>query len=370
MSVSSPTPFSSKATQIAALSFNKKAPLRSYESVCAYIEVNKDIWFKKLDENPTLVEKHRKNADRAYSIYISRNSQTGKNQCFIHLGSSAYIGSGYYKVVTEAIEYETLSVASFAKSRLTEKSEGALNLNLKLLADRETYMFQRFPQVPELLQSLMIHDTVNSENIPQRIYVTPYSNIGDMEKAPKDLKLSEKYTIILDVVKALYVMHTTGHVHRDIKPANVLLHDTSSQNGHSDKRCIRAKLCDYGFSKKIEENDTLFMLTPLYTSPERFLVAADMDEKTSDVWSLGITLHEFFYLNHPFESLFELYYRVDRSKLNTAIKNHISTKYLEPSNRNSIDHLIWSMLRHNGKDRITVETAYDRLLDMQSIYNT
>jgi len=368
MSISSNDVGFSKACQIAELSFDKTISIEEHNRVCQYIEANREHWATQLNADPHLVLKQRKNKERCFSVYISRNQVTGNNQYFINLGKIAEIGRGAYKVVTEAIEYETLLVAGLAKTKLSEHYDlTEINPRLFDLADREAYILHRFPHVPELLQSLLTKDFQNSDGVSRRVYITPYSNIGDMlEDAPKDLTDAEKYLIILDVVKGLYEMHITEHVHQDIKPGNILLHDYNP----SGQRCIRAKLGDFGFSKKIGVNDDQELATPLYTSPEKLQFNNDPAlAKPSDIWSLGITSCEFFYNKHPCEYLYERYYSRNRKILSAQLKNYIDA-IPEPQDTNSMGHFIWSMLRHAPEERITIETAYQKLLKMKPMYDT
>ena len=91
----------------------------------------------------------------------------------------------------------------------------------------------------------------------------------------------------LDLAAGLAHAHEHRIVHRDIKPANVLLPRQARARG-------RAVLCDFGLSKRIDELTSLtttgsLVGTPHYMSPEQFLDAKRVDER-SDVFSLAMTL--------------------------------------------------------------------------------
>ncbi len=87
--------------------------------------------------------------------------------------------------------------------------------------------------------------------------------------------------------------HEAGVVHRDIKPANLFL--ARSRDGS-----IVVKLLDFGIARMRDpmtpQNFSLtatgsMLGSPLYMSPEQALGKKTLDHRT-DLWSLGIVLHE------------------------------------------------------------------------------
>ena len=84
-------------------------------------------------------------------------------------------------------------------------------------------------------------------------------------------------------------MHEKKVVHRDIKPSNILM-----------TRLGVVKLCDFGVSGELVNSIAgTFTGTQYYMAPERAM--GEGYSITSDVWSLGITLHEFAFLKYPFQ---------------------------------------------------------------------
>jgi mitogen-activated protein kinase kinase len=87
-----------------------------------------------------------------------------------------------------------------------------------------------------------------------------------------------------------YLYRTHRIMHRDIKPSNVLVNSRGE-----------IKLCDFGVSSELEGSvaDT-FVGTGTYMAPER-IQGAQYTVK-SDVWSVGLTLHELAIGKFPFSS--------------------------------------------------------------------
>ncbi|AKV00995.1 serine/threonine protein kinase [Labilithrix luteola] len=106
---------------------------------------------------------------------------------------------------------------------------------------------------------------------------------------------------VLQAAEALAEAHLAGIVHRDIKPSNLWL-------SHRPDGSPRVKVLDFGISKLIEPSTTNTKLTqtqsvfgsPTYMSPEQIRSAKHVDQRT-DVWALGVVLHELLSASLPFE---------------------------------------------------------------------
>jgi serine/threonine-protein kinase len=103
----------------------------------------------------------------------------------------------------------------------------------------------------------------------------------------------EAIEYVLQACEALAEAHVAGIVHRDLKPANLFL--TRRADGSP---CV--KVLDFGISKAALSNDpaghaltqtSAVLGSPSYMAPEQLKSARQVDART-DIWALGIILHE------------------------------------------------------------------------------
>jgi serine/threonine-protein kinase len=120
----------------------------------------------------------------------------------------------------------------------------------------------------------------------------------------KRLPVGDAVDYVLQVCEGLAEAHAVGIVHRDLKPANLFI--TRKSDGTN-----LVKILDFGISKALmvegQANAVPITATqgvmgsPHYMSPEQVRKPKTVDTR-SDIWSLGVILHEFLTGTPPFAS--------------------------------------------------------------------
>ncbi len=158
---------------------------------------------------------------------------------------------------------------------------------------------------PNIIQ--VIDKGISDEKLPY--FVMAYIKSVSLETIlPRsDVNLSRKLDILIQLCSALAYAHRNDIVHRDIKPANVLV----DYDG-------RAYLMDFGIAgyftsnKKITDDENnkpaseMIMGTGAYMAPEQ-LEGISHTSYLSDIYSLGVLIHEFIYGVTPIHATRQTY---------------------------------------------------------------
>ena len=107
-------------------------------------------------------------------------------------------------------------------------------------------------------------------------------------------------SMVRDVARAIHLAHERGIVHRDLKPENIFLARSS------EDRTVTPKILDFGIAKQAGRPPEPTMTatgavlgSAAYVSPEQAAGGSDIDRR-SDVWTLGVLLHECLCGSLPF----------------------------------------------------------------------
>ncbi|MEC9373801.1 MAG: serine/threonine-protein kinase, partial [Planctomycetota bacterium] len=107
----------------------------------------------------------------------------------------------------------------------------------------------------------------------------------------------ERVELMIEVCAAVHAIHTNGVLHRDLKPANILV-------ARGEGRA-RAKVIDFGASAFVDSTQSIAAEGPrvvgtlAFLAPE-LLARAERGDARSDVFALGVILHELLTGSHPF----------------------------------------------------------------------
>ena len=151
--------------------------------------------------------------------------------------------------------------------------------------------------VSELLDGIMLDDLLAGKLTNKRGEPMPFAQklYNDYQRDPYHFATY----IIRNVLSGLMALHDAGYIHRDIDPTNIMI----TSNGH-------IKLIDFGIAKQMQSLTTndksltvagVFMGKPEYAAPELILGDIKSQDKTTDIYAVGIMLFQFVVGTLPFE---------------------------------------------------------------------
>lgn len=151
--------------------------------------------------------------------------------------------------------------------------------------------------VSELLDGIMLDDLLAGKLTNKRGEPMPFAQklYNDYQRDPYHFATY----IIRNVLSGLMALHDAGYIHRDIDPTNIMI----TSNGH-------IKLIDFGIAKQMQSLTTndksltvagVFMGKPEYAAPELILGDIKSQDKTTDIYAVGILLFQCIIGHPPFE---------------------------------------------------------------------
>ena len=140
------------------------------------------------------------------------------------------------------------------------------------------------------------------------------------------LSLSERLRLMIRICQGVQHAHQRGIIHRDLKPGNILVAKIDG--------VPRPKIIDFGIARatESEREDAVardVVGTPQYMSPEQFSLDEVVLDPRSDVYSLGVILHELLIGSPPIAG--EQLSQVDSETIDRIFSQHDPLK--TPSTR-------------------------------------
>ena len=113
-------------------------------------------------------------------------------------------------------------------------------------------------------------------------YAVAWHPLGSLAKPAEPRSLGQRVRAVAQAALGAHALHEVGVAHRDIKPANVMLTDGGGVLG------------DLGLAQTLNPGATITGTGPIgsiaYMEPG--VVRGEQAGRASDIWSLGVTLHE------------------------------------------------------------------------------
>lgn len=217
--------------------------------------------------------------------------------------------------------------------------------------ERDGKIVKHYHVVSELLHGVSLADILQGKCTDPQGNEVPYARklLNDFSKNPDHFAKD----IIKAVLSGLMALHDAGYIHRDIDPSNIFI--TSDE---------RIKLIDFGICKQMKQLTTndraltvagAFMGKPEYAAPELALGDLKHQNKTTDIYAVGVLLYQCITGNVPFEGT-----RFD--VLDKQIKEKLPMK--DVANKN-LKHIIGKATEK--RQELRYQTAAEMRVDLESI---
>ena len=191
------------------------------------------------------------------------------------------------------------AVVYYGKDKKTGAEVAVKKLKTKKLTGAYLQSFQREIGILATIHYPTLLKFVGATETPPFCIVTEWmeneSLYHDLQKFHR-LDPSMLTIAAYDIARGVRYLHSIHVIHRDLKSLNILI-----------DRNLLIRICDFGFSRKHEENDndgplTKNIGTPHWMAPELLSPDLPYDSKV-DVYAYGIVLWEILTGNQPYKGL-------------------------------------------------------------------
>ena len=156
---------------------------------------------------------------------------------------------------------------------------------------------KRYHVVSELLQGVMLFDLLNGKTTDK--YGNEIEFAQELFQQYQNDKFSFAIFIVKNILSGLMALHDKGYIHRDLDPSNIMItHDK------------KVKIIDFGIAKQLNSLNTQdqqltstgqFVGKAAYAAPELVLGDVRSQDKSTDIYAVGIMLYQFIVGSLPFE---------------------------------------------------------------------
>lgn len=156
---------------------------------------------------------------------------------------------------------------------------------------------KRYHVVSELLQGVMLFDLLNGKTTDKNGNEVPFAQ--ELYAKYQNDRFNFAVFIVKNVLSGLMALHDKGYIHRDLDPSNIMI--------TVDRKI---KIIDFGIAKQLDSLNTQdqqltstgqFIGKAAYAAPELVLGDVHNQDKTTDIYAVGIMLFQFITGSMPFE---------------------------------------------------------------------
>lgn len=281
--------------------------------------------------------------EKVYSTPVQYDTNTG--EFTIKVG---HLGEGQFRIVNKILSVKNSKAEFFALGKQNLNTEDkTLQPIVSKMADNEVAILQKLKGKSHVLQ---LHSDSkyrsSTKKVDLRTTTTEFCNMGELNNHLNRLTRRQKVNVVRGMIIGLQKVHEMKIIHRDLKPQNIFLKEIPKEGGEAD---IYPVIGDFGMA--CEANDPITkrpMGAPRYRAPEIF--NGQPATFNSDLWSLGLILFQLFNKDLPADLM--------SCKNEDQIKERLNNFFLiEPVKKDSIDYVIWGLLRTDPLKRMPLAQA-------------
>ena len=148
---------------------------------------------------------------------------------------------------------------------------------------------KRYHVVSELLQGVMLFDLLNGKTTDKNGKEVPFAQ--ELYSQYQNDRFGFAAFMVKNILSGLMALHDKGYIHRDLDPSNVMI----TTDG-------KVKIIDFGIAKRLDNLNTQdqqltstgqFIGKAAYAAPELVLGDVHHQDKTTDIYAVGIMLFQF-----------------------------------------------------------------------------
>ena len=193
------------------------------------------------------------------------------------------IGKGAFGDVYEAINEETSEKVAIKKINKQKMRKGVKDYDYYVTSLKREIDSMKKCKCENTVELYDFYE--DDENFVMVMELCDTSLSDNFKVRKKAYTANEIYEIFSDLNNTFKIMHKNKIVHRDLKLENVLIKYTNKE-----KTKFISKLCDFGFSKQIEEVSVNTLLGTAYTVAPEVVFKGKYDSK-ADLWSIGVMMY-------------------------------------------------------------------------------
>lgn len=227
-------------------------------------------------------------------IYLIYNTLCRNTICPLH-STQAFGGIFIYTWLSDVLqkEYEQVRL-------IKESSRGSVRLIRHNTTGRQ-FILRQFTGNPEVYRKLLDYTCPNLPTVfevacqgDQNLVLEEFiqgDTLGFLLKGGL-FSPDETRKIVLQVCKALWVLHSIGAVHRDVKPENIILRGNEAVLINFDAARLH---------KPEHEMDTQILGTTGFAAPEQY--GLSQSDIRTDIYALGVLINVMLTGEHPSKKL-------------------------------------------------------------------